>query len=290
MKFERVLCPICNLDKSIFFTKCDGLNIVKCKNCGLVYVNPRISKDKYKKHFQEEYITFEEKLYREFGIWREPTLKREASIIKKIKPQGGRILDIGCAGGLFLSFFKSDNKWKCYGVELSKFAAEKAREKYGIDVFCGTLNEAGYPDSFFDVVTILDTLPFIPNPIEELLEVWRILKHNGILAVEIPGFYFRMLKNKGIICRLLYGKWVSLNPREHLFYYSDDTLNKLLNKTGFKIVKTYIERPPIYGSKFRKFLHYGYFFLSQLLYWITLKKLNFGAKIFYIAKKIEEKK
>jgi 2-polyprenyl-3-methyl-5-hydroxy-6-metoxy-1,4-benzoquinol methylase len=71
------------------------------------------------------------------------------------------------------------------GVEYSDFAAEKGRQN-GLDIKTGALEGSGYPDSYFDVITMLDVLEHVTSPKDVLKEANRILKNGGMLVVNTP--------------------------------------------------------------------------------------------------------
>ena len=94
--FDYISCPTCDIDNAPLFLGVQ--DIVVCRKCGLIYVNPRRRSDETKSFFEQNYIPNELMLRQEFGDWREESLRRESELIKKRKISG-RILDVGCAGG-----------------------------------------------------------------------------------------------------------------------------------------------------------------------------------------------
>lgn len=284
MDFVKTLCPICEQDDIRYFETSDDMTLVRCNKCGLIYVNPRLSDEERLRHFATEYMDNDQVLSDAFGNRRAVTLLQEAERVKK-RHAGGRILDIGCAGGAFLSNFSGDERWQLYGIEISMYAAQKAAEKYKINVFSGELYDAGYDDEFFDVITVLDTFMYVPHPNRFLTEIRRILKDDGTLLIELPGYHFRLMKNRGLICRMLYGKWARLNPTIHLYYYNDRTLSMLLSRVGFKIDCIYPQAPSLYGSKLRRAMLWTYYMFIRGLYALSMGKVNLASKVTYLISK-----
>jgi 2-polyprenyl-3-methyl-5-hydroxy-6-metoxy-1,4-benzoquinol methylase len=97
-----------------------------------------------------------------FDRYRREKRGGEAEAIKRLKP-GGNLLDIGCATGVSFENFGRGG-WRLCGVDTASLGANIARARQGAQVFDGTLAEARYPWGFFDVVSILDTLYYDPNP------------------------------------------------------------------------------------------------------------------------------
>ncbi len=245
---QEVDCPICGPEASSLFLIDSGFRIVRCDQCGLLYVNPRLGRDELAQHFREDYIPDEERADENFTAFREASLRRECHRLRKLLPHGGRLVDVGAASGAFLACFRGHEEWDVEGVEPSRFAARYAREKFGLSVREGFLSDRGYPNASFDIVTCLDAFSYIPDPNAELAEIRRILKPGGFLAMEIPGLRFRLLKNTGIFARILYGARSLLDPDLHLYYYSRETLTRLVSAHGFRLSASYPEQSPLYGS------------------------------------------
>jgi len=141
-----------------------------------------------------------------FDLFWRSTLRREAAVIKALKPRGGILLDIGCATGTFFENFPIP-EWQLFGNDPSRFGIEAARAAYNAELFLGTLREAHYPDSFFDVISLLDAFCYFADPISELLEVRRVLKPDGLLALEIEGLNYTLVRKHGPVSLLLDRRW-----------------------------------------------------------------------------------
>ncbi len=224
---QQVSCEICGIDDSeLLFAKREVPHaagpIVQCRKCGLVYVNPREGK---KQWFNVPKI---HDTYVDLLDVRTPVYASRLEEIEKYR-KGGRILDVGCYIGAFLNV-AMQNGWSCYGVEPSSVVSAYAKEKYGIEVFPGFLQDARFPDNHFDVVVMFHVLEHLPSPRETLKEILRILKPDGLLAIEVPDIdhpVHRMIKKP---C------WLFVPG--HLFYFSPRTLKKLLRSEGFEMIKS----------------------------------------------------
>jgi SAM-dependent methyltransferase len=285
MMLTQILCPICEKDDTRKYIVGGPDDIVQCKQCGLVYVNPRLSEDEISKFFAENYITDTNMFEMEFGQWRIPTLSREAELVK-INKNSGKILDIGCAGGEFLSYFPA-NIWERHGIDPSFNSMEKVNRQ-GIFFHQGLLSTTfnDFKENSFDVITILDTFFFSPTPNEDLEKVHFLLKTDGILVLELPGHFFRILKNTGLISLLIYRRWCHLSSKSpHLFHYSDASIRKLLKKCNFKIEGTILEQSPVRGSKLFQLANNIYFKFSKFIFSLTFQKVNIAAKVVYLCSK-----
>lgn len=229
---EHVKCDLCGSDDaSLLFAARDinlskkGLfNIVRCKKCGLVYVNPRPTKQEIGKFYPDTYFPCPADAREAMDKYQYERLGK----IKKIK-KTGKILDVGCGAGYFLAVAK-ENGWDTRGVEVSKIAADYAKKKFSLDIFVGELRNATCPDEYFDVVTLWHVLAHLPNPSETLAEVNRVLKKNGLLVLTVPNI-------SGFQAKIFKEFWFHLDVPRHLYFFEPNTLKQMLRKNGFKILK-----------------------------------------------------
>lgn len=194
--------------------------VVRCKSCGLCYVNPRIKPSKV----IEAYSNADDSLYASQAEARMTTFRESLRLVNRYYPKRGRILDVGAAAGFFLKVAKDDG-WETYGVEPSKWSVEFANGNYKVNEKQGVLGEVKFKSGFFDVVTMWDVLEHVPDPAADLREVYRILKPGGMLVINYPDF--------GTPLSRLAGKkwWFLLSV--HLFYFDRVSMGKILAKSGF---------------------------------------------------------
>jgi len=239
---EEINCNLCGAnDTELVYVEKDRLmklpgafRLVRCKQCGLLYINPRPTREEIKYYYPREYgpynITPQDepswitRLDHSYGYW------KRARLVKAAHPQGGRILDVGCAMGNFLQMMTRFGSWELYGLDISAGATQYARERYGLSVFTGELAEAGYPDSYFDVVTMWDVMEHVHDPASTLTEVHRILKPGGLFLLRVPNV-------DTWDARLFGPYWVGYDAPRHLFVFSPATLRSLLRKAGFQVHK-----------------------------------------------------
>ena len=233
---EKVKCALCNSDNYKIMLKAkdyrchvtaDDFNLVQCKECGLVYVNPRPSKEEIKEFYPYGYYPS--------GDFMTKTVKyllRKEKIrqVKKYKKRG-KLLDVGCGDGDFL-FGMSGVGFEVFGVDTSAEAVKLARQKLRNKdrIYNCELRGVEFPDKFFDVVTLFHVLEHLPHPHQELLEINRILKDNGILILSMPdidSFAFNVFKKY----------WFCLDIPRHLYHFSTKTIRDMLGLAGFQVVR-----------------------------------------------------
>ncbi|MFZ0773645.1 MAG: class I SAM-dependent methyltransferase [Candidatus Sulfotelmatobacter sp.] len=140
-------------------------------------------------------------------------------------PAAPKLLDVGCALGFMLEEAKGAG-WNPVGVETSEFAARYAAQHTGCPVYAGTLQKAALPSESFDVVTLMDVIEHVPEPVELIAEIYRILRPGGVLLIVTPNFGSLFVR----LYRLnAYGVW----PDQHVVYFKPSTMARLLRKVGF---------------------------------------------------------
>lgn len=234
MKLENVLCELCGSEQTseIYFK--DGLPVVKCKRCDLIYTNPRLSNDDTVEHYSEDYF---QSWFKSSRIDIKKRFRKRLNEINKLKARG-KLLDIGCGPGFFLDMAKKEG-WDTSGVEYSAFASDYANRELGLKVFSGELQEDTFGEKSFDVITMWHVLEHSKKPGVLLGLASSLLRDDGLLALEVPN-------SGSFILTLLKGKWDLLAPKEHLFYFTPRTLELFFNSAGLKIVdrRTYFWTSP----------------------------------------------
>jgi len=159
------------------------------------------------------------------------SFEKHLELIEKYVRPPAAILDVGCAFGYFLEV-ASSHGWRPEGVEVSSFAAKEAARSAGATIHTGTLSSAHLPGSSYDVATMWDVLEHTFDPTAELAEVNRVLKPYGYLFMTVP--------NAGsALARIMGTHWYGFKKvAEHNYFFSKNTLRRMLNKTGFALLQT----------------------------------------------------
>ena len=232
---DRIKCIICDVaDEEQFYHIQDHYqgntwNMVKCKQCGLIYLNPQPDIDTLKRTYRKIYSQDNDKrLKGPLEVIEHLFRKMRANEIINFR-KAGEILDIGCGRGIMLKYMK-DRGWKIKGIEFSEDTGSIAKRILKEDLYIGTEAITRFRDETFDVIVIDYVLEHLSKPYEILQEVNRVLKKNGLLIVSVPN----MASLQAIWSRK---EWFHLDVPKHLYHFSTDTLSELLTKTKFSIVK-----------------------------------------------------
>ena len=221
-------CNICGSAGASPLVRKDGHCVYQCSSCGLAFTHPQpVSlSDQYDSGYFDLY-----RKRREFRLRRAESRLKQIELIRA----PGRLLDIGCSLGYFVEAANARG-WKACGIDISEYAAEEAR-KLGLDVRAGTIEQAGFEDASFDCITMWDVLEHVPDPTRHMLEVRRILAPAGVVVIGTPDLGHAAFRIKR-------ERWRHLKPAEHIHYFDGSSLRRLLEKTGFEVV-----RPPVVGGR-----------------------------------------
>lgn len=197
--------------------------------CGLVYMSPRLNAASlshvYRLWYGHAYhsIFTDSNLIeyrtRQFELYYLPLLSRWAE-----KP--GRLLDVGCGSGLFLSLAALSG-WNTTGIEFDGPTAQWGKEKFGIDIRSGTISSALKVGEYYDVITMFDYLEHTPTPAADLDALSKHLLPGGLLIIRVPN-------QNGFQSRIMGSRWLAVICN-HLSYFTDGTLSSSLKKRGFHI-------------------------------------------------------
>lgn len=140
-------------------------------------------------------------------------------------PNRGSFLDVGCAAGFLVEAAERDG-WKAIGIDIASAMVKAGRAK-GLDLRIGALEEGGFQDSTFDVVSVIHTLEHLASPKALMSEVRRVSTPRAMLVIEVPN-----IRSVGYIVRRK--EWSQFKPPEHLNYFSRRSLSELLRGTGWR--------------------------------------------------------
>lgn len=256
---EQVNCNICGIDNTTFFARVSyneylnrrfelknkensikdenlanyKFSLVRCKSCGLIYINPRLSAKDLSQLYGDNYFLNYSDTNLSAHKMRQKTFRGEIIELERLVKKAGinrKILDVGCSGGFFLAGL--DDSWDKYGVEINPHAVKYAKEYFHLNVAEGKLSEMNFPASSFDVIKMRGVIEHLSDPAGELRESYKLLSKGGIVGINTM--------NMDSICARIYKeKFRLVSPTQHIYYFSTKTLAHMLEKIGFKIIRIF---------------------------------------------------
>jgi 2-polyprenyl-3-methyl-5-hydroxy-6-metoxy-1,4-benzoquinol methylase len=234
-------CSVC--DSNLLDLIDADSNIVQCRACGYVFDNPRPTLGElitfYSK--KEKYDSWLKELGPRDRLWK----RRLKKLHSTRKP--GSLLDVGAGIGQFLFNARASYK-EVYGTEVSASAVAIAKQKYGLDLFHGSLEEIAQQGKRFSNITLFHVLEHVPDPRAMLKTCHALLEDGGSLVIAVPneitslrGFKKRLFakirkeSSRGLLGlpRLtLDGSIAEI----HLSHFTPSVLRRLVEATGFSVM------------------------------------------------------
>lgn len=220
---------------------------MRCEACGLVYVSPRESTESLIFEGRDlpdhEALKDEDDLSLLIDSWEASHLarflperdqlrrahRRTLDLIEAHQPPPGELLDFGCGWGFFLDDARAAG-WTVQGLEPLPGHGVYARGRLDLPVVTDTLHEDTFAPGRFDVVTAFQVFEHLPDPAVELRKLARVLREGGLLVVEVPNIATPAVH----VLRERHRHFVP----DHLWFFSPDTLGRLLRDGGFDILET----------------------------------------------------
>ena len=233
--FEHTNCAVCKQnDFDLLVQKGQfGLptHVGICRCCGLAYLNPRWTKERYQHFYEQEYDQY----YRPQEIGAEAY---QTAIPKNIIDRLARhncklgapekVLDVGSGRGDSLIYFK-EQVWPAaqyFAIEPSESARKHLAGK-GIEVITRDADDAWHLayENQFDVVIMRHVLEHFLDPLGILNKVRHVLKPNGIFYVAVPNAMKPKLPMVKSYFRVV-----------HTYYFTQASLKNVLVMSGLQPV------------------------------------------------------
>jgi len=230
---EYVPCDICGCaDWDILFEKGRNqehvINVI-CRQCGLVFVNPRKQKDEIVTDYSNGTFSLiargaqqpsQTKIYESEQHARERFhILNNCLDLRNTNP--GKSLEIGCGIGSFLYLMRGAG-WEVQGIEPDGNYADTGKYEYDITIESAFIENIDYEPASFDLVSMFHVIEHLNSPSEVMSRIRHILRPNGILFLECP-----CIENpyNGDLEKFFWSA--------HLFSFSRSTLNGMLQLQGF---------------------------------------------------------
>lgn len=239
-------CNLCGKDDAAPVAVQNGFRVVRCRACGLVYVDPRPRDE----DLPPLYASYHAREGGDAASWDRlmAGIFREAAEILCSGRNGsppGRLLDVGCGHGGFVSTMLRRG-WAAEGIDPSPAAVASAIAR-GLPVRLGTIEDEPFAGEPYDAVTLFYVLEHLGDPLAALGKAHSLLAGGGTLVVRVPDTtpVVRILSTVGL------GKGL-YDPPFHLFDMSPRVLRKMLEASGFADTRLFPganTRPPRLGSR-----------------------------------------
>jgi 2-polyprenyl-3-methyl-5-hydroxy-6-metoxy-1,4-benzoquinol methylase len=215
----KTTCPICEGNVTISRY---GEDLSYCSSCNFHFQNP----SKQNVLYDRDYYARGEGFLAFLGKLKDALDYR--SIFSSLKPSG-KILDVGCGAGAFLSKLKTRG-FEAWGMDTSASAVALATNQTSPgQVRLGPFSKAQFRNDFFDGAVCLHVIEHIDEPALFLKEIFQVLKPSATLVLRLPNF-------ASWEARLSGRSWIHFDEPFHWGHYSPEAILKMAKQCGFQKV------------------------------------------------------
>jgi 2-polyprenyl-3-methyl-5-hydroxy-6-metoxy-1,4-benzoquinol methylase len=231
-------CPVCN---SLNFNKiiqckdntvsAELFNIVECTSCSFRFTNPIPDENEIVKYYKSEnYVSHSDTrkgmintIYHQV---RKISLKKKLGLINELAKKGS-LLDVGCGTGYFLKTCKEDG-WLVEGTEPDPDARKIAQGLTKFEISETIFTKNNYQS--YDVITMWHVLEHVHRLNECMQRISDLLKKTGKLIIAVPNC-------ESYDAHIYKEFWAAYDVPRHLYHFTEESMNKLLKKHHFKLVR-----------------------------------------------------
>lgn len=239
--------------------------VKKCLNCQLIQISPLPSKAQVNGLYQGDY-------WKNFSFYssqlpaHEKYFQKKVDDIKKLRNKG-KLLDVGCAYGSLLKA-ANDQGFTSEGIDISSYPVEQCL-KNNLKATTGIISDIN-ESNYYDIITAFEVIEHERDPLLTLKTIRDLLKPNGLLVVSVP--------NSNSFSSKIMGKhWFGYRHKEHLFHFTKDSLNMLLQQAGFSniMIKKDIARAYLFIYYLERINYYLFKSKGLNKFILSLKKVPF---------------
>jgi SAM-dependent methyltransferase len=236
-------CVVCGCERAatlftapdrLYHTTAKEFAVVRCEECGLMRLNPQPDAEELRRYYPENYwfAPDESAASRMEEAYRRLVLRDHVRFVTQALAgvrARGRLLDVGCGGGLFLGMMR-ERGYRVAGLDFSPEAAAMAWKRQQAPVVCGDLAHAPLGAGSFAGITMFHVLEHVPDPRAYLVAARDLLAPDGRLVVQVPNaasWQFRLLGRR----------WSGVDVPRHLFDFRARDVEKLMEACGMVVVR-----------------------------------------------------
>ena len=176
--FDNRMAPIANIDFSYA--------VVACDECGMIYASHTPDDATMDRYYRDLSKYDHPRSVDELSDGDVHRAKVAAAFARRMLASVGRVLDVGCASGLFLSALKASGSFTVRGLDPSPASADVAHRLFDVPVEVCNAHDYDRYDAF-DGIALLAVLEHVRDPGRLLSTIARRMKPGALLIIEVPS-------------------------------------------------------------------------------------------------------
>lgn len=237
---EYVPCPLCDVKDDYLLAEIGlhGIPVrnVICKGCGLIRIDPRMTKENYELFYKEDFFSYLNPYVRpayveEIAYTTDDTVPTytKTQFLPYVLPyvkERGRLLDVGAGLGQVVYLLRKHRRVSFVGLEPDPSSREVARTKMGVDLTDMTVEQYlhGAHGEIFDFIVLDQVFEHLLGPLEVLKGLQNILGPEGVIYIGVPNTY-----DIRVSMSMFY-------QIAHTYNYTPHTMRLLAEKAGLKVI------------------------------------------------------
>ncbi|MDA0973775.1 MAG: class I SAM-dependent methyltransferase [Bacteroidetes bacterium] len=214
----------------------DKFRFMRCKECALVFLNPRVTTSELGKYYSASYLPY--RGAEAWGKYAARVSKDQQSLDERRMNHISRfqnlqsestLLDLGCGKPSFLQMAYERYACHCTGVDFSDEGWKDHRERYQhLDLRIGeadSLSEDLHPD----LISMWHYLEHDYHPDRTLAHLRKIAGQSTKMVIEVPNHESDSRKRYK-------DQWAGYHTPRHTFLFSPETITRLLEQQGWKVL------------------------------------------------------
>jgi SAM-dependent methyltransferase len=239
-------CPVCRGESAVeVYPLPDAAwipgTVVRCQGCKLLYKRLAPNAKPLADYYDTDYAALD---YWGEAVATERALKpllKAATGARDPRDRKTTLLDIGCGAGAFLKLAKAAG-FRVTGLELNPILAQRTREHVGVEVLEGDFPEADLGGRRFSVITMLDLIEHLTDPVGALRRCYELLEPGGQIVIYTPNHSSLIVRTADALYRTTAGR-LKGPVREifdclHVVFFDVHTLERAFRATGFEDIRT----------------------------------------------------
>jgi 2-polyprenyl-3-methyl-5-hydroxy-6-metoxy-1,4-benzoquinol methylase len=233
-------CPWCGSEnnklhlklKDEFLTK-EAFEIFECKDCGLLFTEPRPDEEHIGAYYQSEnYYSHQENksgfIPKIYEMVKTINLKNKCNMATK-GMKAGKVLDIGSGVGDFLHTLETQG-WETTGIEPSDDAKAIAKKRMKAQLYSPEEIDQLSNESF-DLITMWHVLEHVDDLKTEIAHLQRLLKKGGRLVLALPNF-------KSHDAQYYKEHWAAYDVPRHLNHFCKTSIDNIFKHSDLNCIET----------------------------------------------------
>jgi 2-polyprenyl-3-methyl-5-hydroxy-6-metoxy-1,4-benzoquinol methylase len=227
----------------------EPFSFVRCLSCGVVRLNPRPDVSELNRIYPPGYYAYnlgsashERPRFNDRLKKRMYQRRFESAVARLEKPGQIRVLDVGCADGRLLDWYRqgsAGNRLETHGIELNAAAAAIA-QNHGHRVVVGRFEtDTQLETGSFDLISAAHVIEHVDDPMRFARRAAELLAPGGLFVVATPNW-------NSVDARRFRGHWGGNHFPRHWTLYDEPSLRSLAAAVGLTLERVEYQPNPIF--------------------------------------------